>query len=441
MKSSVVQIIVLGGCILIGLVAVIVFSKFNKDGGAAGTENVVVWGTLPRTAFNIVSAKLNLEKPGSLSINYVEKNTDTFEDELTEALLSGEGPDVVILPHEILHKHERRLTLIGFDSLPERNFKDTFAEAGEVFLTKDGSYALPFLIDPLVMYWNRDTLNSKAISLPPSKWEDITTLSERLTEKTEGRLIRKSAIAFGEFVNVTHAKEVLAALALQAGTRFTERDNTGKLHNVSAKNTLPTATADTYNEKSPLALALSFYTSFADTSKPQYSWNRSFADSVTVFSRGDIALLPGFASDLKLIRDKNPNLNFDLTTLPQAKSLGDNKVTFGRVYGLAILGSSKYKLAAWNTIQKLTSPEVEKLLAEEFSLAPSRRDLLASAPSKSEQGAVWQSAIFSRAWVDPDPSKTTGLFKDMIESVTTGRLSPENAAEVFANELDEILGK
>ncbi len=45
------------------------------------------------------------------------------------------------------------------------------------------------------------------------------------------------------------------------------------------------------------------------------------SDSKNMFLAGDLALYFGFASELDDLKNKNPNLNFDVTLFPQTGDL------------------------------------------------------------------------------------------------------------------------
>ena len=106
---------------------------------------------------------------------------------------------------------------------------NTFIQQAELYLKTDGSLAVPFIVDPLVMYWNRDSFTNAGIATPPKFWDEFTGLNTKLTQKDVNSNIRKSAIAMGEFTNISHAREILGTLFLQSGNPVTYRDTTGAI--------------------------------------------------------------------------------------------------------------------------------------------------------------------------------------------------------------------
>ena len=84
----------------------------------------------------------------------------TLVSSLVEAIAAGKGPALVLFPASSFVSEQDKLLPISYKSMSRRTFQDTFVEAGEVFLTNEGVYGLPFYIDPYVTYWNRTIFSS-----------------------------------------------------------------------------------------------------------------------------------------------------------------------------------------------------------------------------------------------------------------------------------------
>lgn len=431
MKSA-TQYIILGVFIFFLVVAVLVFAAYGTGNQSAKTATAVIWGTLPASLLTSITYNLNAQNPGALNISYREIAPDAFEQTLIEALAEGTGPDAVLMSQELLFKNEKKLSLIPFTTISERTFKDSFIEGAEVLLSPDGIYGLPFLVDPLVMYWNRDILASKNIAKPPQTWEELLALSGQLTELTNDKIIKKSAVAFGDYVNVLHAKDILSALMLQAGSKMVVRDATAPQ---GAKNLTGQNEGFPIN---PVVASLSFYTQFANPLLSIYSWNRSLPNSMQMFANGDLAMYFGMASDLPLLRGKNPNLNFDVAALPQPQS-APTKKTFGNVYSFSILTTSKNKSGAFSSIALLTSSAVLKTASDLTSLPSADRGLLSINPGTATGDVFFRSALWTKNWLDPNPAQTDFIFHTAVDSIVTGKSGSNDAAAVLTKQIDEIL--
>jgi ABC-type glycerol-3-phosphate transport system substrate-binding protein len=391
------------------------------------TGKVTIWGTVNKDSMTELIQQRIFSKYSSISIKYIKHPANTFADDLIEALASGTGPDLVLLPDDLIVRFSTKIEPFTPAMYPERTFRDSFLEEGELFISqKLGILALPFSVDPMVMYWNRDMFSSGNVARPPEYWDEFLTLAPILSKRTEGNDILKSAIAFGEFRNVTHAKDILALLIMQTGNPITiitpEEGIVPTLEGLSKKN-IPAADE-----------AVRFYTDFSDPQKPIYSWNRSLPESKSAFLSQDLAVYFGYASELRDIQTKNPNMNFDTYRMPQVRDLPYKK-TFGKMNGVAVMKTSKNKPVAFFTAALLTSPDFDKAVSDEFNLPPVHRALLAKTPSNPFMKVFYESAIISDAWLDINAEKTHIIFQTAIDSIIAGRARIRNAVERAQAEL------
>lgn len=286
---TVVLLVFFGLCIVGGVIAIAMVGK--SGGGDTQTPAVAtVWGVLPSNMVDGVISAFNEDNDNVLQVTYRQVSTEDFDTELAESLAVGKGPDVVILSQSQLLRHEKKLYKIGFESYPERLFRDTFAEGTEGFMTNTSVLGFPILIDPMVMYWNRSLFTNARITRPPVYWDELLDLGDKLTKKDPSFNVSQSVIALGEYANVTHAREIIATLIMQAGDPITVRSGGDQVSFVLGDRFgLPEA---------PAHSALRFYTEFANPVKPAYSWNRSLPSSREAFLAGTLALYPGFGSEL-----------------------------------------------------------------------------------------------------------------------------------------------
>ena len=416
---------IFGILILIG-VFVFAFARPNSTPQVP----VLVWGSLSESEFASVLSNLPLAKDRTVSVQYVQKRDSEFDRDFVEALAAGVGPDVVMLPQDSIVTHEKKLFVVPYDSYSERLFKDVYIEEGELLLTRTGILGFPFLIDPLVMYYNRDVLTANAIAKPPLFWDQFFELSKQLTQKDGALNVSRATVSLGEFQNVTNSKEIIATLMMQAGNTLFVRNNDG---------TYSSTIAGGFGQPVPPAIsAINFYTEFSNPLKTSYSWNRSLPDSQLMFTSGDLVFYFGFASELQTLKQKNPNLNFDVTTLPQVRST-DNRATFGRMKALAITKNSKNPNAAFTVIAGLSSVEGIKRFAEISGLPPVRRDLLSQNPNDPNMAVFYRSALWTKAWLDPNRVASANIFRTMIESVTGGRARPTEAVDTADQSLGSLI--
>ena len=208
------------------LVAIVVFA-LSKNDPSQQAVSLVVWGTLSEDVFDALYKGSSLANSKLIQARYVKKDVATFDSEFVEALADGVGPDIVIFRDDSIYKNRKKFFVIPYKSFTERNFKDRFIEEGELFLTPSGIMAFPLMINPMVMYWNRNLFSNNLISQPPQYWDEMPSLINKITRRDNSDNISQSAMALGEWRNITNAKEIIAMLLLQAGTPITTRTEVG----------------------------------------------------------------------------------------------------------------------------------------------------------------------------------------------------------------------
>lgn len=411
----------------------IVFAAARSNVG--GVTRVTVWGTYDANEFEFFMQQTPLLKDKKYTktyqVDYVEKAVAEFESDLLNALAAGRGPDLFLLPQADILKHKDKAYLIPYPSLPQRDFRDTFVGAAEVFMLPEGIIGIPFSIDPLMLFWNRDYFSSKGLAEPPKYWDELEGLAEVLTEKDDRDTIFRSAIALGEAENVLNSEEILSALLHQAGNSIVVRSEFGYRSTLTERLGFTLA---------PIDSVIRFYTEFSDPTKSTYTWNRSLPSSKDMFLSGDLAMYIGFASEFGDIREKNPNLNFDAVEIPQAKN-AKTRATFARVSSFAISKHTKNPRAAFDVALVLAGPESQAAFSTRFKYPPVRRDLLSKRPADPFEVSFYNSAIMSHTWLDPDDAETDRIFSTLIESVNTGRDSAQRATLRADDELGILVGK
>lgn len=404
------QIVVLSSFGALAIAGVMIFAFVVGGGGGAGLGEVKVWGTLDAGAFSVILRQLSEEDSRLKGVTYTQKEEATFQRDVTDALASGTGPDLYIVRSDYAERESSKIFSIPYESFSEEQFQNTFIEAANVYLGPDGVRAVPLVVDPLVLYWNKDMLASSGFAKPPAFWDEVFAMATDITKRDDTNSIIKSAIALGEYQNVHHGKDILSLLILQAGGRITQRDGTGKLQ--------ASLVARTGETQQPTESALRYYTDFANPIKTHYTWNRALRPSRDAFAAGDLALYVGLASEEPLIRRTNPNLNFAIAPVPQIRG-GARALNVGQVYAFGIPKAAKNQQGALTVAYTLASMNTSKLFAQALGMPSARRDVLAEEASGNDD-LFNKQAILSRSWIDPDPEKTDIIFRDMIQSVTSG---------------------
>lgn len=421
------QVIILGVFVAFIIIGVAVFALYRGGGGSTSLPSITIWGTYPGDAFTKYVATVNNNLAENLSITYVEKRPDTFSRDFIAALARGQGPDAILIPAEMILPHEDKLANIPYTAYPARDYMNTYIDEARIYLNPNGIAALPFSIDPIVMYWNRDSFNSAGVATYPMFWDEFTALNKKLTSKTVNGVIHSSAIAMGDFSNVLHARELFGTLLMQIGNPVTVLGSDG----IAVSTIKLSATAN------PTA-AVQFFTQFVNSTNANYSWNRSMPDSKTAFLSGTLATYFGFASELADLRNKNPNLNFDVAPLPQVRT-GGTKTTYGQLYGMSIVRSTPNANGVYQVLSTLMQPTYLNTLATSRYLPSVYRSTIGQGSTDPYITIFNNSALVSRTWLDADVTASTALFDGMAQSITSGQKTINQAIQDAGDQYDVLL--
>src|ERR1700739_1834662 len=186
----------------IGIAAILVFALVTAGGGSTGVSPVTVWGTLDGTTMEEVFRVASQQDSRLSQVSYVQQNASTSEQDLANALASGKGPDIFIMPEDEALYDMDKVYVIPYSSLSQSQFQNTFVDAADSYLSQNGVIALPVLVDPLVLYWNRDLLASAGISQPPQYWDEVPAMVAELVKTDSTGNLQQEGIALGTYQNI-----------------------------------------------------------------------------------------------------------------------------------------------------------------------------------------------------------------------------------------------
>ncbi|HEX5774833.1 MAG TPA: extracellular solute-binding protein [Candidatus Paceibacterota bacterium] len=418
MKPFQVGVLVAFG--LIALVSLFLFANFKGFGNnVEDIGAVVIWGTVPAKSITPGLNELKRLHKEYGKVTYQERSAQTFETDLASAIAAGAGPDLILINQEHLVAEKPRLTVIPSSVISERAFRDSYLPIFDLYLASGGTYGIPFLVDPLVLYYNRVTLATLGVAAAPATWEAVTGLAPSLARMNSAQTIEKSAIALGSYGNIENARSILSLLFLQTGQGITAESGG------TVRSTLlgggAGATGVTGTES-----ALNFYAEFANPAKTTYSWSRSFPSARQEFVEGDTALYLGYASERSGLAAANPNLDFDMAAAPQPGT-ATFRTTYARAYAFALPKASKNPKGALSAALALSGRDVLPTAARGAGMAPSARSLLVPSNADLYEAVYYPEALAARAWLSPAPPATDRVFATMMDNVNSGRMSVKQA--------------
>ncbi len=425
MKTSLFQSILIGVFGIGALVGLFVFATYtsnNSDDNTIGS--VIIWGTLPESDMKSILTTVTQTNTELKSVSYVQKDRSNLSAELATAIATDSAPDLVLASQEELRSLARFVSAIPFETLSADTFQNTFVDGAGVFSAPGGYYGMPFLVDPMVLFWNRSILSSNGVAKPPVNWEALTGLVPNIAVLTPNKQVTRGLIALGTYNNVHNARGILSSLFLQTGV---------PLSSYSANGVLSANLGATSGQA-----VLGFYTQFADPSKVSYTWNASLPDSQQKFLVGDLAFYLGYVSETRYLRSANPNLDFSVAVLPQPAT-ASVKRAYGLIYALMIPRGAKNPAGAYQTAVLLASQEQQSVAGVYTGLAPANLNVLANTPADPVAVVAYAEALYTRGWLSPATWDTDNVFSGMIGSVISGRSTIEAALGSAERALSALL--
>jgi multiple sugar transport system substrate-binding protein len=426
------KIIVISVIALLVIIAVVGFIFGRKtEVGVGGT--ITFWGTDLLEIWSPIITAYQTANPAVI-VNYTKKNPDTYEKELVNALASGSGPDIAFIGNTWLNKHLEKFSPAPSNIISAQNFGNIFVDVASQDLIRSGRvYAVPFFVDTIGLYYNKSLFNNAGIVNPPKTWDEFGENVKRLTSKDPSGNIIRSGAALGTASNVEYASDILSLLMLQTGTVMINKDE--------GRADFDRSVALNSKSYSPGVSSLDFYTGFANSSKPVYSWNSRMIDSLSAFEQGKTAMYFGYAKDLKAI--KNSGVGFVVAPSPQVKDSRQDAsyidINFGSYSAGAVTQKSANKTAAWNFLAFAISQNAAGTYLKLSLLPPARKDLIEFTASNSALNVFANQALTASSWAQPDDVEVKKIFDRMITSVSLGQSKSADAIKEAAIEVTNLL--
>ncbi len=385
-----------------------------------GRVALQVWGIDDSELWNGAISSFEDKYPGS-TIKYTQISKTNYEKQLLDGLAAGKGPDIFFFKNSWLLKHGNKIVPATDTAITLSAFRNLFPEAAEEdFVYQDQIYSVPLSIDTLALFYNRDIFNIKKIAVPPVTWDEVRADILRTREFGINGVISKSGLSIGATSrSITNASDILNLLFLQFGAPM--KNSSGRVA-ISNNQGLQ---------------ALNFYTQFAKPGNLYYTWSDSFKPDINSFTSKQLAMMLGYASQVSEIKAKNPALNFAIAPAPQMSKT--ESVNFPNYWGLAVSSKAVDKEAAWNfVVFAATDPVTASNYATAGSKPPALRSLIGQYLNNPTLGVFAAQALTARSWPQPDDVEVKSVFDNMVESVLSGRLTPDEALQDAEDNLNSI---
>lgn len=390
----------------------------------------------------------------NIDIQYRKFRPEEYEQKLLEAFADDRGPDLFTIQNTWLKKYLPRLTpmpeqfsfaafvssgggisqktevqLVTKSGFGVKQIRDQFigtVEADVMALdpasptatAKKKVFALPFYVDTLAMYYNKDLLAQSGVVKPAQDWLAVLKQAEKLTKiSAEDNRVVQSVAALGTGTNVHRAGEIVLSLMIQNGARVTLDDGRFAFQQQAQQ--------QAQDEETPGAAALNFYLDFANPRKKSYTWSPEIGDSLEAFTQGRVAYYFGYSYDLSTIKARNPRLNFDIAPLPVPK-VGDKPMNIANYWMEAVSKKSKFKDEAWLFImEQATNKEALTKYLAQTRRAAALSEVVGTQSDDLDLGVFAKQNLTARSWYrGRNPHAADQILVDMIEEARNAIINP-----------------
>ncbi len=399
----------------------------------------------------------------NVTITYRKLRLEEYERELVNALAEDRGPDIVSLHNDWIRAYQSKLLPAPASvKMPFREIqglqknqvwvektlpvitpaqvKDQFVDqvARDVVIKGqsedpkkgivDQLWGLPMALDTMVLYYNKDVLNTAGIPTAATTWAEFQDHIKRLTKyDAQGKLV-KPAAGIGTSKNVERSFDLLSLLMMQNGAQMTDANG------VPSFNRTPDGIT---REIVPGTEALIFYTDFANPSKEVFTWDDTQPNSYDAFVSGKTAYYFGYSYHLPRIRAQAPKLNFGVTNIPQIDPAA--KANFANYWVEAVSKKSKNPDAAWDFVQFASKAEQVKTYLAKTGKPTALRSLINTQLSDPDLGIFASQVLTAKSWYQGVNIKATeAAFDEMIDSTLAGA-EPNRAINLAAQTIAQTV--
>lgn len=434
------KILIIGGIILLVLmVFTAIFLLINKNSNKEGENNgleegsieLAYWGLWePSSVMQPLIDEFEAANP-SIKILYSQQTFTNYDSRiftrLQQASSSEEpAPDIFRIHNTWTPKYYSYLSPLPSNIMNAQEYSDIFYPTAVAdFTGKDGNiYAIPWEIDGLMVFYNKQLLSAEGVEKPPEDWDSFFELAQKLTKRDTAGRITQSGLAIGTSRNIRHSAEILSFLLMQEGVEVIDSTRTKvSLNTPKAQKVFKT------------------YTDFAMGDSA--IWSSTLRTDLEMFFSGDLAMMIGPSWRAFDIIEAAPTIEFETAPLPQLKA-NPEKVFYSSYWGDAVNKTSTNPMAAWTFVKFLSEKEQQMKLysnsskirafGEPYSLVELNEEIL----GKPYVSAIAKMAPYMKSWQMGDEQTVNTAINEAITEIVE---NDEEISFALKNAEEEINAK
>lgn len=162
-------------------------------------------------------------------------------------------------------------------------------------------------------------------------------------------------------------------------------------------------------------------------------------DKVEEFVNGRVAMVINTLAHFNLIRDRNPDLNFDITALPAVEGYDGPRGLPYATWGIGIGSNSEHQAEAWKLVEFLMSESANSKLSSIANAFPgnvnSKPDFIETDPLFEKAFDVFQTGYLANEFTGlPVAEELMALFDEPLQLYLAGDLSLDEFLEIAQEE-------
>jgi raffinose/stachyose/melibiose transport system substrate-binding protein len=395
-------------------------SNKNDSGDQKGekvTLTIGSWRTEDTAAYEKMIAAFN-EKYPDIEVQFKPSKNTEYDTLLNTALQSGEGPDIIQLrpyaPGMELAKAgylEPLDDIEGIDVFPDHVIEAAKGEDGKI-------YGVPLSINSAQIFYNKKIFDKYGLK-EPKTWDELVEVAKTLKDNGV------TPFAFGSkdgwLLSLTHA---ITGPAQYGGNDFVNKILKG----------------ETDFRSEPFVNSIKALYDL----KPYFPENfegLGMEDIRTLFFTEQAAMFPMGSWEIEVLRQMNPDLEFDFFPTPSATG-GEPTLTTWVDGSFGINAKSKHKEEAKKFIQFMTTKEFGQLFSKELKRISAVPGVTTEDPlvSKMADAAASSSTPYlilvhfnkgTPTTKDEIQNSLQGMFLDQIKPEDVAKKVQESAATWF----------
>ncbi|NMW99566.1 sugar ABC transporter substrate-binding protein [Mobiluncus curtisii] len=345
---------------------------------------------LPEGTFRALMDDFEKANP-EIKVELVSGPYASTKEQMIAGAASGKMADVVGLDGAWVNDLAKQGSIADLSAIMSEAGYDDSQLASQIKV-ENKTYMIPVVNFPYPMFTNVDLMKKAGVEEQPNTRSEFEVAAKQIKEKTgaSGWVVPLSLEAPNGIQN-----DVMSWAWASGGTMLKD----GK----------PDVTNDDVKSATEFVKKL-----WDDGVIAPGAFTMKEQDKVEEFTNGRVGMMIDSLAHINLIRENNPNLNFDITAMPAKDEYKGKRGMAYASWGIGISENTKNKDAAWKLVEYLLSPEANAKLCENAHAFPGN---MKAKPNFDSEDPMFQKAY--NIWSEGSPANEfTGLpvAEDLMRS-------------------------